>query len=102
MPISSPKSPNTVSALTPHHPRFAHGNVQLVIHSEPTDNLRLFLPQVHPRQLISRYILVIHSWRIQNEGDRPLIASPMAWRMMSTTMPGAVTIGVWSTGCGRP
>src|SRR5271169_5319112 len=38
---------------------------------------------------------------IQNEGDHPLIASPMAWRMMSTTRPGAVTIGVWSTGYDR-
>jgi len=35
MPIPSPKSSSTVSALTPHHPRFGHGDVQLVIHSEP-------------------------------------------------------------------
>ncbi len=33
------------------------------------------------------------SRRIQNEGDQPLSASPMASRMMSTTRPGAVTIG---------
>ena len=37
----------------------------------------------------------------QNEGDHPLVASPMASRMMSTTRPGAVTIGVWSIGCER-
>ena len=37
----------------------------------------------------------------QNEGDHPLIAFPMASRMMSTTRPGAVTIGVWSIGCER-
>src|SRR5437667_9315390 len=40
MPISSPKSLSTVSALTPPHPSFAPGevqtgDVQLVIHSEP-------------------------------------------------------------------
>jgi hypothetical protein len=36
---------------------------------------------------------------VQNEGDQPLIASPIASRMMSTTRSGAVTIGAWSTGC---
>src|SRR5271166_4635238 len=42
MPISSPKSPSTVSASTPPHPNFAHGDAPLAIHSEPqSNNLRL-------------------------------------------------------------
>src|ERR1700757_1295656 len=40
MPISSPRSPRTVSGLTSPHPRYAPGDVQtrdvqLVFHSEP-------------------------------------------------------------------
>ena len=34
-------------------------------------------------------------------GPQPLTTSPIASRMMSTTVEGAVTRGVWSTGCER-
>jgi hypothetical protein len=37
------ESLSTVSALTSPHPRFAYEDVQLVIHSEPPDNMRLLL-----------------------------------------------------------
>src|SRR4051812_45220907 len=41
MPISSPKSLSIVSALIPHHPRFAHGDMQWVIIASRKDSLRL-------------------------------------------------------------
>src|SRR5437660_2975738 len=44
MPISSPKSPSTISALTPPHPRSAHGDVRLPIHSDPAPAPELLAP----------------------------------------------------------
>ena len=59
--ISSPKSLSTFSALTPPHPSFAHGDVQLVIHSEPTDNC-VFATQV-PAGTAGCSIAELAAWR---------------------------------------
>src|SRR5262249_4901533 len=47
MPISSPKSLSTVSALTPPHLRFAHGEAYSEIHSEPQREANTLAPYPH-------------------------------------------------------